>query len=173
MPALDLDDESIRNLGRGALEYFAGLYPLRELTFGDRTRGLIEAHGTQRAAAAAIGISPRQIRRWGHGARPSAASQANVDRAYLRIHLRLNHHTPRTPIETRLAAAFSAGATVTELGKIMEDVLIRQNRVPATLAVRSVPSFEPGMIRMYIAECSVSDGDDRGAFPFNVGAYAA
>jgi hypothetical protein len=176
--ALGFSDDSIKNLGRGIARYFINLYPLAGLSFTDRVRGLIEHYATgprgrggQKNAAAAIGVSPRTLRRWARGTTPIKTSQARVDRAYLAIHLDLNNFRPRNTFEARMASAFSAGQSITELGRLAEHIMTVENKVPKSATFPRVPDFTPGMDQMWAPECTVSDGDGRDQFPFNVGNY--
>jgi hypothetical protein len=165
------DDSSVKNLGRGVAAYFAGLYPLASLDLIDRLRGLIEHYGSGRRAAAAVGVSASTLRRWARGTIPKAASRQKADRAYLNIHLDLNNYRPANTFEARMASAFSAGQGVTALGRLAEHIMTRENKVPTITTFPRVPQFTTGMTTMWAPECTVSDGDNREQFPFNVGTY--
>lgn len=168
------DDETIRHLGEGIFGHFADMYPFAGLSFSDRLRAITRHYGGQRPAARAFGVSDRTLRRWLTGqAKPKPANMDAAEHAYLRLHLQLNGFVPGSSVERRLAHEWSNGAGPIALGKIMEVILRILNAVPATLTVRSAVTFEPGMGRMWAADCSVSAGDARGRFPFNTGTYAA
>lgn len=169
-----LDEVTLTHLGQGALDYFDALYPFLTLSLSQRMAAIVRHYGGQAAAARTLGISPRQLRRWLAGtATPKPANRANADREYLSIHLRANGFTPSNAVERRLSDAWSKGAGPKTLGRILGDILIKDNAVPATLAITGPVSFEPGMSRMWAPTAEISTGDNRGHFPFNIGTYTA
>lgn len=164
-------DDTINKLGAGIDQYFKQLYPV-PTTLPERLRALTKYYGNQEKAGYAIGISARTIRRWLTGrAVPIKRTLARAEKAYLRIHLKANKHRPSNDFERQLSQAWTAGLTPRQLGLIAEEIMTKRARVPVILSLPKVPTFEPGMTRMWAPDAEISDDDARGAFPFNVGTY--
>lgn len=163
--------DTIDKLGTGIDRYFKSLYPV-PATLPARLRALAKHYGNQEKAANAIGISARTIRRWLTGrAVPIKRTLARAEKAYLRIHLAANGFRAHHDFERQLAAGWSAGLSPRQLGLIAEDIMARRAKVPATLTLATVPTFTTGMTQMDAPGCEISDGDNRGHWPFNVGTY--
>lgn len=164
-------DDTVDKLGVGIDRYFKGLYP-NPGSLPDRLRIMTKYYGGQDKAGAAIGISARTIRRWLTGrAVPIRRTLQRAERAYLRIHLQANGFKPANRFERELSAGWSAGLTPRQLGRIAEDIMNRQAKVPSILTLPKVPIFERGMTRMWAPDCTISDSDNRDHWPFNVGNY--
>ncbi len=164
-------DDTVDKLGAGIDRYFKSLYPVPS-TLAGRLRAMTKYYGSQEKAGAVIGISGRTIRRWLTGrAVPIKRTLARAEKAYLRIHLKANGFTHRNDFERQLAAGWTAGLTPRQLGLIAEEIMTRRAKVPVTLTLPNVPTFTPGMTQMDAPGCSISDGDRRWEWPFNVGTY--
>lgn len=171
MPDMGLSDESLANLGKGVRNHFRKHYPTRGITLADRIRALISHHGSRRAAARAAGVSASTLIRWARGTVPKAATRRRADRAYLRIHLELHGFRPSSRWEREMAAAFSAGLSDKEIGKIAERIMCEDNRVPKSAVFPNPVTFSDGMSTMDAPGCVISDDTERDVYPFNVGAY--
>jgi hypothetical protein len=179
--AIPFDDSTRRMLGEGVLAYFAKLYPRTEPVPVLKVLDIVQAVGSQRAAAKLIGVTDRTLRRWANGAVPTKANLAKVDRAYrtkdVRDSVFVNHlkdrgFTPRTTIERILFNAIEQHRTTgADLGAVLAKFMV-DHGVPQDFVALSRPTFTPGMDQMYFRLCQISEDDDRGAWPFNIGKYA-
>lgn len=177
-----LSDDSRRILGIGVLAHFASRYPYHAPSAQIQILDVMEAHGTQRKAAQAIGVSDRTLRRWANGATPTPANLAKLEKAHRSKavrdvvfvnHLQANGFTPSTTIQALLYQAIKDGHTSPEeLGAVLADFMVRGG-VPETLVVHTPPTFDAGMYVLNPGmECTISEDDDRGDWPFNIGSYA-
>lgn len=171
MPDMGFSDESLKNLGKGVRAYFRQRYPTRGISLADRIRALIDHYGSRRAAARAAGVSASTLIRWARGTLPKQDTRRRADRAYLEIHLKVHGFVPSNRFERAMAEAFSAGKSDKEIGKIMEEIMCEDNRVPKSAIFPNPPTFSDGMGTMDAPGCVISDDTDRDVYPFHVGKY--